>query len=140
MFSTRSIGWVEGGHPHATERETDERPVSPRPMGGGGWPPTWCRRGKGGVGVGGTLQFCPIFETKLQKTKSRKKGEQLKTENWGVKDELERRFLGLARHATTPSLAARLRGLNDMPFGRPTPGRPIGRPGVGRPQGVFGVF
>ena len=33
-----------------------------------------------------------------------------------------------------------LRGHNDTPFGRPTPGRPIGRPGVGHPQGVFGVF
>jgi hypothetical protein len=28
-----------------------------------------------------------------------------------------------------------LRGHNDTPFGRPTPGRPIGHP-----QGVFGVF
>jgi hypothetical protein len=26
-----------------------------------------------------------------------------------------------------------LRGHNDTPFGRPTPGRPIGRPAVGRP-------
>jgi hypothetical protein len=33
-----------------------------------------------------------------------------------------------------------LRGHNDMPFGRPTPGRPISRPGVGHPQCVFGVF
>jgi hypothetical protein len=29
-----------------------------------------------------------------------------------------------------------MRGRNDTPFGRPTPGRPI----VGHPQGVFGVF
>jgi hypothetical protein len=33
-----------------------------------------------------------------------------------------------------------LRGQNDTPFRRPTPGRPIGRPGVGRPLGVVGVF
>jgi hypothetical protein len=31
-----------------------------------------------------------------------------------------------------------LRGHNDTPFGRPTPGRPIGHPGVGLPQGVLG--
>jgi hypothetical protein len=31
-------------------------------------------------------------------------------------------------------------GLNDTPFGRPTPGRPNGRLGVGRPSGVIGVF
>jgi hypothetical protein len=33
-----------------------------------------------------------------------------------------------------------LRGHNDTPCGRPTPGRPIRRPGVGRLYGVFGVF
>jgi hypothetical protein len=33
-----------------------------------------------------------------------------------------------------------LRGLNDMPLRRPTPGPPIGRPGAGHLQGVFGVF
>jgi hypothetical protein len=33
-----------------------------------------------------------------------------------------------------------LRGHNDTPFGRPTPGRPIGRLGVVHPQGIFGVF
>jgi hypothetical protein len=33
-----------------------------------------------------------------------------------------------------------LRGHNDTPFGRPTPGQPIGRPGVGRPSGVIGGF
>jgi hypothetical protein len=33
-----------------------------------------------------------------------------------------------------------LRGHNDTPFGRPTPGQPIGRPGVGRPLGVFCMF
>jgi hypothetical protein len=33
-----------------------------------------------------------------------------------------------------------LRGHNDTPFGRPTPGHPIGRPGVSHPSGVFGVF
>jgi hypothetical protein len=32
----------------------------------------------------------------------------------------------------------KLRGHNDTPFGRPTPGRPIGCPVVGRPQGIFG--
>jgi hypothetical protein len=35
-------------------------------------------------------------------------------------------------------IRGQLRGHNDTPFGRPTPGRPIGRPGVGHPQGVFG--
>jgi hypothetical protein len=35
-----------------------------------------------------------------------------------------------------------LRGLNDMPFWRPTPGRSSGRPGVGhlQPQGLLGVL
>jgi hypothetical protein len=33
-----------------------------------------------------------------------------------------------------------LRGHNNTPFGRPTPGRPVGRLGVGHPQGVFGSF
>jgi hypothetical protein len=33
-----------------------------------------------------------------------------------------------------------LRGHNDKPCGRPTPGWAIGRPGVGHPYGVFGVF
>jgi hypothetical protein len=33
-----------------------------------------------------------------------------------------------------------LRGHNDTPFGRPTPGWPVDCPGLGRPQGVFGVF
>jgi hypothetical protein len=33
-----------------------------------------------------------------------------------------------------------LRGHNDTPFGRPTPGRPKGHPRVGHPQGEFGVF
>jgi hypothetical protein len=33
-----------------------------------------------------------------------------------------------------------LRGHEDTPCGRPTPGRPRGHLGVGRPQGVFGVF
>jgi hypothetical protein len=37
-------------------------------------------------------------------------------------------------------LGVQLRGHNDMPFRRPTPGQAIGRPGVGRPQVVFGVF
>jgi hypothetical protein len=37
-------------------------------------------------------------------------------------------------------IRGQLRGHNDTPFGRPTPGRIIGRPGVGRPQGVFGGF
>jgi hypothetical protein len=37
-------------------------------------------------------------------------------------------------------IRGQLRGHNDMPFGRPTPGRPIGRPGVGRSHGVFGVL
>jgi hypothetical protein len=31
-----------------------------------------------------------------------------------------------------------LRGHNDTPFRRPTPGRPISRPAYGCPQGVFG--
>jgi hypothetical protein len=33
-----------------------------------------------------------------------------------------------------------LRGHNDTPFGRLTPGLPNGRPEVGHPQGEFGVF
>jgi hypothetical protein len=33
-----------------------------------------------------------------------------------------------------------LRSHNDMPFGRPTPGRPVYCPGVSHPQGVFEVF
>jgi hypothetical protein len=37
-------------------------------------------------------------------------------------------------------IRGQLRGHNDKPFGRPTPGRPIGCPGVSRSQGVFGVF
>jgi hypothetical protein len=37
-------------------------------------------------------------------------------------------------------IGGQLRGHNDTPFGRPTPGRPIGRPEVGHPLGVFGVF
>jgi hypothetical protein len=35
-------------------------------------------------------------------------------------------------------IRGQLRGLNDTPFKRPTPGRPVGHPGVGRPQGVVG--
>jgi hypothetical protein len=35
-------------------------------------------------------------------------------------------------------IRGQLRGHNDTPFGRPTPGQPIGRPGVSRPLGVFG--
>jgi hypothetical protein len=30
-------------------------------------------------------------------------------------------------------IRTQLRGHNDTPFGRPTPGRPVGRQGVGRP-------
>jgi hypothetical protein len=37
-------------------------------------------------------------------------------------------------------IRGQLRDHNDMPLGRPAPGRPIGRPGSGRPQGEFGVF
>jgi hypothetical protein len=37
-------------------------------------------------------------------------------------------------------IRGQLRGRNDTPCGRPTPGRPIGRPGVGRPQGVFDIL
>jgi hypothetical protein len=37
-------------------------------------------------------------------------------------------------------IRGQLRGHNDTPFGRPTPGRPIGRPGFGRPLGEFGGF
>jgi hypothetical protein len=33
-----------------------------------------------------------------------------------------------------------LRGHDDTPFGRPTPGQPVGRPGAGHPHDVFGVF
>jgi hypothetical protein len=33
-----------------------------------------------------------------------------------------------------------LRGRDDMPFGRPTPGRLFGRRGVAHLQGVFGVY
>jgi hypothetical protein len=33
-----------------------------------------------------------------------------------------------------------LRGHNNTPCGRPSPGQPVGRPGVGRPQGVVGVI
>jgi hypothetical protein len=35
-------------------------------------------------------------------------------------------------------IRGQLRGYNDTPFGRPTPGRPFGCPVVGRSQGVFG--
>jgi hypothetical protein len=34
-------------------------------------------------------------------------------------------------------IRGQLRGLNNTPFGRPTPGRPIGRPGVGHPQSLL---
>jgi hypothetical protein len=34
-------------------------------------------------------------------------------------------------------IRGQLRGHNDTPFGRPSPGRPIGHPGAGHPQGVF---
>jgi hypothetical protein len=34
-------------------------------------------------------------------------------------------------------IKGQLRGDNDTPFKRPTPGQPIGCPGVGHPQGVF---
>jgi hypothetical protein len=37
-------------------------------------------------------------------------------------------------------IRGQLRGHNDRPFRRPTPGRPIGRAGVGRPKGVFWWF
>jgi hypothetical protein len=37
-------------------------------------------------------------------------------------------------------IRGQLRGHNNTPIGRPTPGRPIGRPGVGCPMGVFGGF
>jgi hypothetical protein len=37
-------------------------------------------------------------------------------------------------------IKGQLRGHNDTPFGRPTPGRPVGRPGVGHPKGVLGGF
>jgi hypothetical protein len=37
-------------------------------------------------------------------------------------------------------IRGQLRGLNDTPFGRPTPGRPIGHPGIGHPQGVCWCF
>jgi hypothetical protein len=37
-------------------------------------------------------------------------------------------------------IRGQLRGHDDTPFGRPTPGRRISRRRVGRPQGVFGVF
>jgi hypothetical protein len=37
-------------------------------------------------------------------------------------------------------IRGQLRGHNDTPFGRPTPGWPIGRLVFGCPQGVFGVF
>jgi hypothetical protein len=37
-------------------------------------------------------------------------------------------------------IRGQLRGHNDMPFGRPTPGWPIGRPGVGRLKGVLCGF
>jgi hypothetical protein len=33
-----------------------------------------------------------------------------------------------------------LRGHNDTPFGRPTPGRPIGRPGLDHPLGILVFF
>jgi hypothetical protein len=36
------------------------------------------------------------------------------------------------------AIRRQLRGHNDTPFGRPTPGRPIGWPVDGRPRGVFG--
>jgi hypothetical protein len=35
-------------------------------------------------------------------------------------------------------IRGQLRGHNNTPFERPTPGRPIGCPVVGRSQGVFG--
>jgi hypothetical protein len=35
-------------------------------------------------------------------------------------------------------IRGQLRGHNDTPFGRPTPGRPISFPVVSCPQGVFG--
>ena len=37
-------------------------------------------------------------------------------------------------------IRGQLRGHNDTPFGRPTPGRPFGQPEVNRPQGVMGGF
>jgi hypothetical protein len=37
-------------------------------------------------------------------------------------------------------IRGQLRGHNDTPFGRRTPGRLIGHPGVGSPNGVFGVL
>jgi hypothetical protein len=37
-------------------------------------------------------------------------------------------------------IRGQLRGHNDTPFGRPTPGRPIGRPRVDHPQGIFCVY
>jgi hypothetical protein len=37
-------------------------------------------------------------------------------------------------------IRGQLRGHNDKPFGRPTPGRPIGGLVVGRPLGVIGFF
>jgi hypothetical protein len=37
-------------------------------------------------------------------------------------------------------IRTQLRGHNNTPFGRPTPGRPIGSPGVGRPSGPFCVL
>jgi hypothetical protein len=37
-------------------------------------------------------------------------------------------------------IRGQLRGHNDTPFGRLTPGQPIGRPVVGCHQGIFGVL
>jgi hypothetical protein len=36
-------------------------------------------------------------------------------------------------------IRGQLRGHNDMPYGRPTPGRHVGRPGLGRLLGEFVV-
>jgi hypothetical protein len=37
-------------------------------------------------------------------------------------------------------IRTQLRGINNMPFGQPAPGRPFGRPGSGRSSGVFCMF
>jgi hypothetical protein len=37
-------------------------------------------------------------------------------------------------------IRSQLSGHNDVPFGRPAPGRPSGRPGSGRPSGVFCIL
>jgi hypothetical protein len=63
-------------------------------------------------------------------------------EEGGSGEETQRRWRWRHDQADAEWIVIRrpLRGHNDTPFGRPTPGRPIGRPGVCHPQGVFGAF